>query len=687
MNNLKPIQTINEFIGMGDNNLVYNSGFLPEKINGKSIMTSGLITKNLTGYKDITSIDADFTSFVNLSSVNINRDYIIAVGKNGKFYTTSNAGTEALHIKKSLIHDTGYVSDIFELDNNNIIYSQNNDLGYGVRGSATGGSTTTIIDTTRHFGGVDKGVYDNATTYAQYDYVSYEEVYYACILATTGNLPTNETYWIETIPNTIAVGDFVTNLKNGEEEEITSITTTTNQNDTLNFDTTTATEAGDEYIAWEDDKFDLTDGVDVKNWQDTTSFWKRQIKQYGDEYIILNGNYLAMLSEELIDTTYKQLPARNQALCFEVNNSSILVSAEHKGKGKLLLWDGNSDGWNNSLDFDYPVTALVNYFSGWLFVSRGTLYYTNGYSIEEMTTLDIGIGNNYKYAGYLEPEHFNGLYYFDNKLYFANSYTDNNLIDYGIFCFDFKMGWIFIEQDAGYAYKFGRTPVYSIGYATYGRGLISLGENTINEIKSHETYTYSYSNGRVYYSFIYYLNFLQETTINGVGLNLLRPIKSYLEDDAIKKTSVTVNMGDDKRGLIDYIRITEASGSSNKLKVDGTSYTNNKVGDEIVILDNDDDEDTYFRGTRKYITAIENAGLSTEIWTLNENLISSFTGYIKIIRVKKLDNKEVSSNELNEEVKFFPKTAVYSNKIFIEVVIEDDDINPMPISISNIKIY
>jgi hypothetical protein len=682
-----PIITIDEFAGMGDGNLVYNSGFSPEVINGKSIMTSGFTTRNLVPKSFFDTIADDISAFINIKD----GDYLLSMAS-GKIYANDLKDD----ITNGLIHSitisgdtySSTYPDIFETENTDIIYTSANHVGYAIFSEATGGSTTTLVDTTKHFGGSNQGVYDAGTTYSQYDYVYYEGVWYAAIQSTTGNLPIVAAYWLETIPNEVAVGDSVTNLTTGKEEAITSITTTTYQNDTLNFDATTATSSSDEYIAWQDDKHDLMDGITAQSWQPSTPIWKRQIKQYSNQYFILNGNYIATLSSDgnTLDNTFKQLPLRNQAMCMEVSNDKLLVSSEYKGRGKLNLWDSSTGQWANIIEFDYPVTALISYKSGWLFVSHGTLYYTDGYQIEVLSKLNLA-DNLIYFTDLLQPTYFNGIFYFNNKLYFASSAEDFNLVDNGVFCFDFEKGWTFIENNAGYDYIFGKERAYCIGICEYARDIVVGGESTINEIRIGYTQSYNYSNGKIPYSFINYVNLPQKTQIKGVGLNLLRPIKDYLSDRAEKKTKVYVNIGDGGRGLLDFFYISEASGTANKLKVNGTLHKNNEVGDEIIIVEDSNSESIY-KGDRFFITAIENQGLATEEWTLDRNMVGTFTGDIKVLRVKNVETKEVSYDELNDEIMFMGSSFGFlSNKMFLEVVVVDDEDNPMPISISSIKIY
>jgi Tfp pilus assembly protein PilV len=48
-----------------------------------------------------------------------------------------------------------------------------------------------------------RGVYNNATSYAVGDSVTYLDLYYICTQSTTGNLPTNAAYWM----NTLKIGE------------------------------------------------------------------------------------------------------------------------------------------------------------------------------------------------------------------------------------------------------------------------------------------------------------------------------------------------------------------------------------------------------------------------------------------------------------------------------------------------
>ena len=190
-------------------------------------------------------------------------------------------------------------------------------------------------------------------------------------------------------------------------------------------------QANDEILPWEDDRFDTT--LTPANWQKTQLYWTKQIKQYGDIYYFTNGNYLGKIigDESTVTANFKPLFAKHQALCLGINNSKILVSSNFNGRGVLLLWDGSSDGWNNSLNFDIPITALADYQSGWIFVSNGDVYYTDGYQIQNLYTDN----STKKISRSFNPISCNGLAIYENMLYCANTEVDSNFIEKRSLCY------------------------------------------------------------------------------------------------------------------------------------------------------------------------------------------------------------------------------------------------------------
>ena len=181
---------------------------------GEGFVSRRLFNSSISGFSNL---DTVYGSIQTTTLYDSDSYYNLYVNNNTYqgIYAYQDIGS---NIKDGLIFTsptTSYCSnpDLLETASGNILFPSEKYIGRGVRFTATGGSTTTIVDTTRNF--TDLG---------------------------------------------IANGDTVTNLKTGTIYTITSITTTTNTNDTLNFTAsgTETTTANDEIIAWEYDRFNTS---------------------------------------------------------------------------------------------------------------------------------------------------------------------------------------------------------------------------------------------------------------------------------------------------------------------------------------------------------------------------------------------------------------------------------------------
>ena len=175
-----------------------------------------------------------------------------------------------------------------------------------------------------------------------------------------------------------ASGNKVQNLTTGAIYSITSITDENATKDALNFTAQAGKDiaAGDEFLVYVYNKITTT----------SYSLNKRQVKQFGDVFYVLNGNNLGRMEsdESTWNASYKLFPSGYESLSFDVNSGKMLFSAKNNiGKSTLLLWDGFSDGWNNILDLDGEVYSIKSYKSGWVYILKGVIYYTDGFSIQK----------------------------------------------------------------------------------------------------------------------------------------------------------------------------------------------------------------------------------------------------------------------------------------------------------------
>lgn len=648
MRNKKPILQIDKFSGAGKNGILYCQGLYPETDNGKSVMGEGFVAGNkfnklTTGFTNLGNIYGSLS----LATIDYEEDvYNIYVNNNvyQGIYAHQEIGDE---VKDGLIFtsptsDYCYKPDLIETQLGNILFPSEKYIGRGVRFSATGGSTTTIIDTTKNF--------------VALGYTS---------------------------------GDKVTNLKTGIIYTITSISTTTNTNDTLNFTAsgTNTTGSTDECIAWEYDRFETN--ITKQAWQIRQTQWVKQFKQYDDRIFFTNGNYIGSISadESTVTKDFKQLPVKHQAIAISVNNSKVLVSSNYNGKGVLLLWDGSSDGWNNYVKFSVPISALIEYGSGWVFVSNGNVYYTDGYQVQNLYSL-----NQSKYlSSGINPASHNGMVIYEGMLYCCNVRDDYNLIDTGVYAlnlnnvndgFTLIKLWGIITLNGVNATRVSGIP-YSIflnnrwsDYQTIEVGCADI-VNTIN------VGTYNGSNYDK--SLIMSIPLDDQYKISGVGLNITRVLKDYNTDTTnVDTRDIQVSIGDGNRGLIGVTQTLSLPPTTTFI-VNGEFYLNNEIGDEIYIYDKEDL--TY--SERTFITNITAKGETSETWTISPALSGPHKGAcnLKMIRVNLLEKKTINNNQLKDEILFFKvNNSLFTNKLFLEIVIYSNA-NSFPLNINEINIY
>ncbi len=642
MRNLKPKLTIDKFTGSGQGLLFYNEGFTVGNENGNSLLNEGYRTNKI-----FDNSDAGYTSITNTKIKAVN-------------YLTRKSGSTAYRLMTdgakffsqrftfgvynglgiSVGTGGGFSSssfpDMFELASGNLIFSSTNNLGLIVRGScATGSSTTQIIDSQGR------------------DFTT---------LGLSTSAPNNK----------------VQNLITGTVHTITSITTTTATNDTLVFSAGTNNAVNDEFIAIVANKWDLTASMSVL----ADSNQPRQIKQFADRYYVLNSDHLARLDgdETTFNNKSKELPTGYRAVSFDVNADKILVSAiKNNGENALLLWDGQSDGWNNIMPISFKVNCVKSYSSGWLYVLGGILYFTNGFSSEVISKY-----NDFPENTEIAPNNFNQIAVINNIVYIVNNQTNANRVQIGVYAYDFGGGWTFIPI----IYK---DRLYGTPQCIYYSDINPFKDIEVGMEFGLSSIDYGkYSSQYLNKSAIWFLDLKDETQVFGIGLNLSHYMGRETEDITTgasdKETKVTVSIGDGKNGIIytqrGYILPV------GQLK---TGYTtdNINVGDQVIaISENTPISGLPIAGERGFVSS-KTYNPSTEIIHYMDSNFSAVSGVnldFKVLKVKKCATKDIKISDLNKEQLFFLPSSFYSNKLYIEIVVHGGT-KSFPISLTDINVY
>ena len=633
---MKPILTINNFLPIRDGGAYFLQGFTPEVYGNQTVLAPLYRTSS---YKNISS--NGYSNLNTLSSFSPTKvgiyDYVYGMDNAGYIFLDGVTFSPG-EIKKS---GEGLTSkpDIITTKNETLLYTQEKYLGMGYRfkaTSVTGTSLTVNGETFFATYGIDDDAH-NGTIY---------------------NLTKKEQY----------------------------LNTTAEPTDTLNFATpTTAPSTNDEFIVFVDDAFEfLTNtGRDVHfKGQQSSSAWVRQITSFGNDYYILNGNYLAVLQGD--ETTFakeeKILPAQTQATCIASNSDNILVGGDHKGNGKLLLWDGKSELWNYSLDLPKPVEAITPYNGNFIILSAGALYWTNGYEIQEIDTIPDTI----KQSGH---GHYNGLKVLGDELFVCNNAYNYNRYKTGIFVYNFKKK----------GFSFCPIASKTMGYPTYGV--------SCNALYYFSDWDYIYCGTSVGLNVIrrtprasslnsYYAQFMidlpERMKINMIELSLSTP-NTYLDNSSDYQTDVIVSVGDGRKGFYRQIQCDDASTTTKLVSTTEASRdTNAEVGEQIEITDGNSDNNT--AGDKRFITAIANPGTSSVEYTLDRatGTAPTTSGTEGMIyKIKKQGTKElkIQSLDLSENLQF-PVSDFYGDKLNLEILFQNHiGKSAFALNINQIKIY
>ena len=645
----KPKFTIRNF---NKNNIYWLRGMLPVKVGGNSILTpayyahkqyddddiSSLSTiSNITGmsemyFESITEF-GESPHLVLIEGDSITAQYIYMIPR-----LQGIIGKDFGEIHQAE-YNTGYNSsqgisgvknaDVIITKNNTLLYTNSTRLGLGYYRKATGGSATTLIDTATNFDTLGCGTSD----------------------------------WNKEI--------FDFQLGNsGEKFVITSITTTTNTNDTLNFTAGTGTPAtDDEFMVFVDDKFDFAVNRNTRHQhfygQRKPENWKRQIELFGDDYFIGNGNYLASLNvdESTFSATAKQLPEMTQFQCMKVNNDKILVGGEYRNnKGKLLLWDGWNDGWLSILDTVNIPISIVAYQSGWIVAfSDGSIYYTDGYILKSLTNiLDTEIEIGYTYPA----DNFNSMILFQDRLFIgvyasASGCRQRN----GIHIYDIKQDiWSYTPIKTKYDYN-----------------------NEVGAVQS--LYSISFQSGanhdwQIYYGFVDCVGYITQGAspneevwlkiqlpyaqkISQIGLNL--GYKYWKTDSIFDKdhtTDVNVSIGDGRKPVSGYIQVKDTSTVS-KLIPSSSSYRGYVEKDnEIEIIGNYHEN----AGEYTFVTSVDDSGEATEAWNISPSFTTApnDTRLCVLYNVKKCNTVEIDLGDIDKEI-LFNVPDFYSDILWLHI--------------------
>lgn len=658
---MTPKITLDNFQLMGDGTTYWLENFDVEKIGGKNVLKTSFRSSKIldtsdtygSGFSNLTTLKA-FSTFNELDGskniIGFGGQYIfmfpvtVVSASKGEIQFISSTGSNT-----NQVYTSDY-PDIVTTKEGNLLYTSSNHLGIGVYGKCkTGSSTTKIIDSAgRNFttlGVLNAGA--GSTTPAAYVY----------------NLTTKTRF------------------------QISSVSTTTSTNDTLNFTAGTANNANDEYIVFIDNgwtgsanfKFNTSLSRDSQfKGQAGSNEWKRQIELFGNDYWITNGNYIASLNVDMAtwSATAKQLPYSTQATTISANNSQILVGGDYNGSGKLMLWDGYSDGWNSIMDVELAPQAIYPYDNGWMYTDGINIYFTNGYSRKLIAKIpDSNSNTNYPVLN------FNGFIISEDKIIINGLSLGYNRSRYGMYIYDITNdGFTFssfrnksLKEDivnsnnTGLLSYYANNRIYTI-YST---------SDSIQQISKNSSTSYKST-------ITLFVKLPKKMRLNKVEMNIDGRMNSYAQSlTQSYSDNIYLSVGQGRRPMWTYSQVGAASTVSSLVNTLGGDYPA-KTGQKVLIGSG------VSGGEVTWITSITNPGTATETWAISPSLSTDISSTTTVLVQDVYDTgKRIipfdSDVNFNETLEWGIKDF-FSDKLFIDIYIDTDN-QFIPLQINSINIY
>ena len=656
----KPIVSIKNFSAMADAGLYWLDGFIPKTMQGQTVLTRGwnsksLISETTSGFSNLGSSVTDniltsMTYFLNNTSLDLLGitsggyifDFVTSGPSIGQIHQVGTTGSVLMPSQKGYLNVSKH---------GHILYSSGGNVGVGWVGIVTSGSTTTLVDTGRNF-----------TTSG---------------MGTTAGI--NKVY----------------NLTKKVEHTITSISTTTNANDTLNFSVGTAPSANDIYIAFSDTRFSL--GVANSSFnnlqftpQPAAFQWNRQIEYWNDTFYILNGNYLATLSSD--DTTwttdlignstlpsdkyFKQLPNNYQGLMISTNQDRMMVSAENRGKGALLLWDGYADAWISKLEVDAPPSGLIKYGYYWLVAIGTSVYQTDGYTLTLVDSIpDSEYTDNYNQMKCNMIPTDDGF-----MLSFFNNQSDDRRCVDGTWIYSFvTKGWCYSPiTDKNGVVQQSYCSLFSVNQAGYPTIFTSY-KRYNGATPGYEIGTMNKNRYGKKSSAMFFIKLPEKMGVELIELNI-QPKADYNAAQNYGKTNViSVNYGQGYQPMYNQLQVASGS-TTTALNIYNVNMYINEIGQEILVQDGNGGY------SRSFITTITNPNTSVETLGLSPALAAApaVGDYVRKLDLYSCQSLIINADAIEQELQF-AVDSFQSDKLWVEVVFENQ--KDLPLDLCAITIW
>lgn len=353
------------------------------------------------------------------------------------------------------------------------------------------------------------------------------------------------------------------------------------------------------------------------NWSsltDNKTDYGRQIIEFDEDYYILNGDALAIItSAGAFTAEHKSLESGWIAKSGASNGDTIAIAANKNSLGKIFIWDKNSNGWNRKIQWENAIDSIVSYGNSYIFFSGGIIYFTDGYSTRKLSNLpDV-----YPQMGItIRPR---GMIIYDDRV-IINSQNLRSRVMEGIYVYwILRNEWSFTPYDTGTigSGRDGYSADCSMIYfsSVFNRIYYSFSASGYGLTNTYVLATLFPDDGRVQSCVITNpIKLGKNAMIKKIEVDLV--IDPYIDATYTQTITIDCKITDCTRHLWNYAQPVSDSTVLNQITVNGTGdgYNAAKVGDTIFAVEG-------WNGfLRRVVSSISGEGTATEIWTLDADL-------------------------------------------------------------------
>lgn len=476
----------------------------------------------------------------------------------------------------------------------------------------------------------------------------------------------------ETFTGKVQVGDKIYNLTDNSSGTVTSVSgSTITCSGGLSGGSDNQWESGDKFEVFATAWLTLTKNTVNSPTGSNAASRSRQMFNFEGNTYIINDNYLDLIDSSLMTGTatgYNDLFIRFHASfigeCAAVNGNRVLIGCNFSSRGKLHLWGGYLPDWEYKLDIPEEVRSIIAFKEGWIVVgSRGTIYFTNGYSLTILDRLpDVSSNNGINTS-------INGSQIIDDDLFLLVSVgiltaNDNERNKSGLWRFSIqKRDWTFysLPQSTGDSIS-ASTPGCLYYDATRPQLYAGYQVNDVGSSISNPYFISTFQQISASNALLYdVVDFSAESNIKRVILEI-EPLPKYGSITSPNTVVVQAAFGKFDDVSWKYTNTRATSASAGVVEVTGGSLRSD-VGQTVLPLEG------LNAMSLGFIASIANEDASNEAWTLDQSLnaVTQIDTTVNLLPLYKSESKTVTlSNSSTVDSLIFeniPPQAQYGRKL------------------------